>query len=150
MKKKVALYTDGACSGNPGPGGYGAILKYNDREKELSGSFDDTTNNRMELEAVIRALDRILSEEALKNRNVEVITDSQYVKLGITDWIRKGVANGWKTAGKKQVKNKGLWMRLLCLSKSLNVRWNWVAGHSGEEYNELCDSMVKSELGRMV
>ncbi|MCP4130597.1 MAG: ribonuclease HI [bacterium] len=141
--KKVHIYTDGACSGNPGPGGWGAVLKYGDHVKELSGGERDTTNNRMELQAVIEAL------KALKEKTELVITtDSTYVKNGITQWIFNWVKNNWKTASKKSVKNKELWQELLKLSKLHTIEWVWVKGHSGHPENERCDQLATSEIRR--
>jgi ribonuclease HI len=128
---KVVIYTDGACSGNPGPGGWGAILMYGEKEKELSGGEPATTNNRMELMAAIRAL------EALnKPCKVELHTDSQYVMKGVTEWMRSWKARGWKTADKKPVKNEDLWRRLDEARLRHDVDWRWVKGHNGHEHNE--------------
>ena len=135
--KKVELYTDGACSGNPGPGGWGAILRYGEHEKELSGGAHDTTNNRMELMAAIVAL------EALKE-HCEVIlsTDSQYVRQGITQWIHNWKKRGWKTADKKPVKNVDLWQRLDAALGQHQIKWEWVKGHAGHPENERCDTLA--------
>ena len=128
MKKQVKIYTDGACSGNPGPGGWGAILVYGDVEKEMSGAESDTTNNRMEMMAAIAAL------EALKSPcSIDVYTDSTYVQKGITEWISGWKARGWKTADKKPVKNSDLWQRLELAASHHQVRWHWVRGHNGHE-----------------
>ncbi|MEO1397882.1 MAG: ribonuclease HI, partial [Pseudomonadota bacterium] len=125
--KSVSIWTDGACSGNPGPGGWGALLRYGDRERELSGGEELTTNNRMELIAAIEALN------ALKHAcTVELHTDSQYVKGGITSWIHGWKRNGWKTASKKPVKNKDLWIELDTLAAAHTVTWHWVKGHAGD------------------
>src|SRR5262245_10388542 len=138
MKKHVNIYTDGACSGNPGPGGWGAILVYGDREKELSGREENTTNNRMELMAAIAAL------EALKDKcRVDLTTDSQYVREGITGWIKKWKQNGWKTANKKPVKNVDLWERLDSLMSVHEVTWHWVRGHDGHAMNERADQLAR-------
>ena len=137
MKNKIIIYTDGACSGNPGPGGWGAILIYIDNEKHLSGSDKMTTNNKMELLAAINALKAIEP-----NSEVELYTDSQYVKNGINLWIHNWKKNGWKTAAKKPVANKEMWIELdQCLSDQ-NVTWFWVKGHSGNHYNEIADNLA--------
>ena len=129
--KTVDVFTDGACSGNPGPGGWGAILRYGATEKELSGGEPGTTNNRMELMAAIASL------EALKNPvNVRIHTDSQYVKNGITGWIHGWKKNGWKTADRKPVKNAELWQRLEAALGRHKIDWKWVKGHAGDEMND--------------
>ncbi len=135
---KVEIFTDGACSGNPGPGGWGAILKAGPHEKELWGGEADTTNNRMELLAVIRAL------EALK-RPVEakVYTDSQYVQKGISQWIVDWKRRGWKTSSKSPVKNEDLWRKLDALSAQHILTWHWVKGHAGHAENERCDALAR-------
>jgi ribonuclease HI len=138
---KVVIHTDGACSGNPGPGGWGAILQHGDQEKELWGGELATTNNRMELMAAIQAL------EALKRPcKVELHTDSQYVKNGICDWIRGWKARGWKTADKKPVKNEDLWKRLDGARLRHEVDWRWVKGHAGHEFNERADALARKGL----
>jgi ribonuclease HI len=138
---KVVIYTDGACSGNPGPGGWGAILMYGEKEKELSGGEPATTNNRMELMAAIRAL------EALnKPCKVELHTDSQYVMKGVTEWMRSWKARGWKTADKKPVKNEDLWRRLDEARLRHDVDWRWVKGHNGHEHNERADALARKGL----
>jgi ribonuclease HI len=138
---QVTIYTDGACSGNPGPGGWGAILMFGDQEKEICGGERDTTNNRMELMAAIQAL------EALKRPcRVELHTDSQYVKNGITEWIRGWKARGWKTADKKPVKNEDLWRRLDEARGRHDVTWRWVKGHAGHEHNERADALARLGL----
>ncbi|MEJ1297728.1 MAG: ribonuclease HI [Candidatus Sedimenticola sp. (ex Thyasira tokunagai)] len=137
MSEKVEIYTDGACKGNPGRGGWGAVMHYDGNEKQLYGGERDTTNNRMELMAVIKAL------EALKRPvDVRVTTDSQYVKKGITEWIHNWKKNGWKTAAKKPVKNSDLWQRLDQLVTGHRVAWAWVKGHSGHPENELADDLA--------
>ncbi|NIQ93327.1 MAG: ribonuclease HI [Desulfuromonadales bacterium] len=139
----VEIFTDGACSGNPGPGGWGTILRYGGHEKELSGFEAQTTNNRMELTAVIVGL------ETLKRPcRVHVTTDSQYVKKGITEWIDGWVRRGWKNSQKKAVANRDLWERLLELSKKHHVEWCWVRGHAGHEENERCDELARQEIER--
>ena len=133
----VDIYTDGACKGNPGPGGWGAWLSCAGREKELFGGDPRTTNNRMELTAVIRAL------QALKRPSqVRVHTDSQYVKNGITDWIRDWKRRGWRTADRKPVKNEDLWRELDELASRHEVKWVWVRGHSGHDGNERADALA--------
>ena len=134
----VTIWTDGACSGNPGPGGWGAVLIANRHEKELSGGEAVTTNNRMELLAAISAL------EALKRPSlVDIHTDSQYLRGGITGWIKGWKRNGWRTADKSPVKNVDLWQRLDALAASHEVRWHWVKGHAGTELNERADALAR-------
>jgi ribonuclease HI len=137
MSDSVVIYTDGACKGNPGPGGWGALLRWKEHEKELFGGERDTTNNRMELTAVIQAL------SALKPRcQVAVYTDSSYVKNGITTWIHSWKQRGWHTADKKPVKNVELWQRLETLAAQHDVQWHWVRGHDGDPGNERADSLA--------
>src|SRR6266446_2358576 len=137
-KPHVTIFTDGACSGNPGPGGWGAILKFGDTEKELKGGEAHTTNNRMELMAAISAL------EALKKPcTVALYTDSQYVRQGITGWIHGWKKNGWRTSDKKPVKNVDLWQRLDAALKAHEVRWHWVKGHAGHGENERADQLAR-------
>ncbi len=144
MSGEVELYTDGACKGNPGPGGWGVLLRYGDAEKELWGGEPNTTNNRMELMAVIRGL------EALKRPSrVVVTTDSQYVKNGITQWIHNWKRNGWKTAAKKPVKNADLWQRLDEAVSRHQVRWEWVRGHTGHPENERADALANRGIEEM-
>ncbi len=139
--KKIEIYTDGACSGNPGKGGYGVILKYKNNEKELSGYAEETTNNKMELTAVIKGL------KALKEPcEIDIYTDSQYVKQGITEWIYNWQKNGWKTADKKAVKNAELWQELSELIKPHKISWHWVKGHSGDPMNERADTLATNEI----
>lgn len=135
--KAVEIYTDGACKGNPGPGGWGAVLRYGDVKKEIFGGEANTTNNRMELMAAIEAL-------ALLNRSCEVrlTTDSQYVRKGITEWLANWKRNGWKTAAKQPVKNADLWQRLDQEVQRHSVEWHWVKGHSGHPENELADQLA--------
>jgi ribonuclease HI len=137
MSDSVVVYTDGACKGNPGPGGWGALLRWREHEKELFGGERDTTNNRMELTAVIQAL------SALKSRcQVAVYTDSEYVKNGITTWIHGWKQRGWRTADKKPVKNMELWQRLEALAAQHDVQWHWVRGHDGDPGNERADALA--------
>ena len=140
---KVIIFTDGACSGNPGPGGWGALLRYGDIEKELSGGELETTNNRMEMMAAIKAL------ESLKRPiHVELYTDSVYVRDGITKWIQGWKARGWKTANKKPVKNIDLWQRLEDAIGSHSIDWHWVKGHAGYADNELVDELARNAIPR--
>jgi ribonuclease HI len=141
--KRVDLYTDGACSGNPGPGGWGVLLLWNGHQKELHGGARDTTNNRMELQAVIEGM------RALKRRvPVTIHTDSQYVMKGITEWLRHWKARGWRTAAKKPVKNEDLWRELDGLLQGHDVRWRWVRGHSGNVGNERADELARAGIPR--
>ena len=141
MNKKVDIYTDGACSGNPGPGGWGVLIKIDNEDIELSGGDRETTNNRMELMAAIKAL-----EEIDKDYEITLYTDSNYVKDGITSWISNWKKNNWKTANKKDVKNKELWMRLDEAIKHKNISWVWVKGHAGNAGNEQADYLARSAL----
>ena len=134
----IKIYTDGSCLSNPGDGGWAAIISINGEIKEISGSEKNTTNNRMELLAPIRAL-----KEMKQSDQIEIYTDSQYVKLGITEWINTWVVNNWKTSKKEDVKNKDLWVELFNLNKSLNVKWNWVKAHAGNTMNEEVDLLAK-------
>jgi ribonuclease HI len=137
-QETVDIYTDGACSGNPGPGGWGAILRYNGTEKELFGGEAATTNNRMEMTAVIEAL------RALKRPlAVRVHTDSQYVQKGISEWIHGWKTRGWKTADKKPVKNEDLWRTLDALAAQHRIEWHWVKGHAGHAENERADELAR-------
>ncbi len=145
---EILIYTDGGCSGNPGPGGWAYVILANSTEEKASGGESDTTNNRMELKAVINALQEIQSRRKWRGQLLNIYTDSQYVKNGITLWIKKWEINGWKTASKKPVKNRDLWIELNDLSKLFKIAWHWVRGHAGNKYNELCDSLVQSELGK--
>ena len=134
----IKIYTDGSCLTNPGDGGWAAIISINGEIKEISGSEKNTTNNRMELLAPIRAL-----KEMKQSDQIEIYTDSQYVKLGITEWINTWVVNNWKTSKKEDVKNKDLWVELYDLNKSLNVKWNWIKAHAGNQLNEEVDMLAK-------
>ncbi len=143
-KPRVTIFTDGACSGNPGPGGWGAILRFGDKEKELKGGEPHTTNNRMELMAAISAL------ETLKRPcSVDLYTDSQYVKNGIGSWIHNWKRNGWKTADKKPVKNAELWQRLDAALKPHKVNWHWVRGHAGHDLNERADELAREGIAEV-
>jgi ribonuclease HI len=140
-EQRVKIHTDGACSGNPGPGGWGAILSFGDQEKELMGGEAHTTNNRMELTAAISAL------EALKRPcTVDLYTDSQYVRSGISEWIKKWKQNNWRTADRKPVKNVDLWQRLDAALKEHDVKWHWVKGHAGHAENERADQLARNGL----
>jgi ribonuclease HI len=138
---QVVIHTDGACSGNPGPGGWGAVLHFNDQEKELWGGELQTTNNRMELMAAIQAL-----EALTKPCKVELHTDSQYVQKGIHEWIHGWKKRGWLTADKKPVKNDDLWKRLDTARLRHEVDWRWVKGHAGHEFNERADALARQGL----
>jgi ribonuclease HI len=138
MTDTVDIYTDGACSGNPGPGGWGAILRYDGREKELFGYDAATTNNRMELMAVIEAL-----RSLKRSIPVRVHTDSQYVQKGMTEWIHGWKRRGWKTAGKEPVKNEDLWRTLDALATTHAIQWFWVKGHAGHPENERADELAR-------
>lgn len=140
-KQRVAIWTDGACSGNPGPGGWGAVLVWNGHEKELSGGDAATTNNRMELSAAIAAL------EALKRPSVvDLHTDSQYLRGGITGWIKGWKRNGWLTRDRKPVKNVDLWQTLDALTAKHDVKWHWVKGHAGHDANERADQLARDGM----
>lgn len=133
----VEIFTDGACSGNPGPGGWGAVMRWNGHEKELSGGEEETTNNRMELTAAIMSL-----EALTRHTDVTLTTDSVYVKDGITKWLEGWKARGWKTAAKKPVKNQDLWERLDSAAQGHNITWKWVKGHAGHPENERADQLA--------
>ena len=143
-EKPVEIFTDGACSGNPGPGGWGAILRWKGPERELNGAEAETTNNRMELMAAISAL------ETLKRPlRVHLTTDSVYVRDGITKWLSGWKANGWKTAAKKPVKNQDLWQRLDEARKRHEVEWFWIKGHAGHEENERADELAREAIRKL-
>lgn len=145
MPERVELFTDGACRGNPGPGGWGALLRFGGSEKELFGGETATTNNRMELLAVIRGL------EALKRRcAVDVTTDSVYVKNGITQWIHNWKKNGWRTSARQPVKNEDLWRQLDEVVARHDVRWHWVKGHAGHSENERADALANRGIDSLV
>ena len=135
--KNVQLITDGACSGNPGPGGWAYVLRFGDQKREMAGSVKQTTNNRMELTAAIEGL-RALKESC----EVEVVTDSEYVKNGITTWIHGWKRNGWKTASKKPVVNQDLWEELDAMTSGHKIQWTWTKGHSSHEDNNRCDELA--------
>jgi len=140
-KARVEIFCDGACSGNPGPGGYGAILRYGGQEKEISGWAPDTTNNRMELTAVIEAL-RQLTRPCC----ITITTDSQYVVKGMTEWIAGWQHNGWRNSKKDPVLNRDLWEALLDASRQHSITWKWVRGHDGHAENERCDLLAREAL----
>ncbi len=143
MNEMIEIYTDGACKGNPGPGGWGALLKWGGHEKELWGGEALTTNNRMELTAVIEALRAVRRREP-----VTVHTDSQYVQRGVTEWLKSWKARGWKTADRKPVKNVDLWQQLDELLVGHDIRWRWVRGHSGHDGNERADALANRGVPR--
>ena len=138
---EVEIYTDGACRGNPGPGGWAALLKAGGREREISGAETATTNNRMELTAVIRALEAL--KRPVKGR---IYTDSQYVRQGVLEWMPQWKARGWKTADKKPVKNQDLWQELDVLAHRHSLEWHWVKGHYGNEGNERVDALANRAI----
>jgi ribonuclease HI len=141
IQNVVEIFTDGACSGNPGPGGWGALLRFNGTEKEISGFDPATTNNRMEMMAAIAAL------EGLKRGcRVRLHTDSTYLKDGITQWIKRWKVNGWKTAGRKAVKNADLWLRLDAALARHDIEWKWVRGHTGHPENERADALARAAI----
>jgi len=142
--KIVEIYTDGACRGNPGPGGWGASLRYNGTQKDLYGSEPETTNNRMELMAVIQSL-----ESLTRSCNVKIFTDSKYVMDGMTKWLPNWKKKGWKTAAKKPVKNADLWQRLEAAVSANEVSWQWVKGHTGDEGNECADALANRGIDEM-
>lgn len=145
MNDYVEIYADGACKGNPGPGGWGAWLQYNGNEKSICGGEDNTTNNRMELTAVIRAL------ETLKRPSkVKIYTDSSYVQKGMTEWIAGWKAKNWRTADKKPVKNDDLWKTLDTLASTHQVEWIWVRGHNGNDGNERADALANEGVARFL
>ncbi len=141
--KQVTIYTDGACSGNPGPGGWGALLIYGNQERELSGGEAETTNNRMEMMAVLKAL-KTLKEPCA----VAIYTDSQYVLKGMTEWVEGWQRRGWKNAEKKPVKNIDLWLELIAAAKPHRLDWHWVKGHSGNVHNERVDALAVAAIRR--
>ena len=140
MGKKITIYTDGACSGNPGKGGWAAVIIEDKNEKTISGSEQLTTNNRMELSAVINALREVASAE------LDIYTDSKYVKNGIESWIKNWKMNGWMTAAKQPVKNKDLWLELDILVSKKEIEWKWVKGHSNDHYNTIVDEAARKAI----
>lgn len=141
MQNVLEIYCDGACQGNPGPGGWGAVLIWGDKIKEISGHDPSTTNNKMELTAAIKAL-----EAVTKPTNIIIFTDSQYVKNGITVWIKSWKKNGWRSG---KIKNQELWQRLDELNQKYQVEWRWVKGHSGDKYNEMADRLATAAISIM-
>ena len=144
VSKLVEIYTDGACRGNPGPGGWGAVLMCEGKVKKIYGGEKETTNNRMELTAAIKALQALK-----KSSQVVLTTDSQYVKNGITEWLKNWKKNGWKTANKKLVKNIELWQVLDEEVSKHNIQWKWIKGHAGHQYNELADQLANRAIDEM-
>lgn len=142
----IEIYTDGGCSGNPGPGGWAFVLSSGEARTARSGGEANTTNNRMELRAIIEALKE--AEARAPGASVEIKTDSQYVKNGITTWIKSWKKNGWRTADKKPVKNQELWEKLDAVNARVKPVFSWVKGHAGVELNEVCDQMVQVEIGK--
>ena len=134
----IKVYTDGACKGNPGPGGWGVYIQSNVDEKELYGGSPETTNNQMEMQAALEALKHLKDEDEV----IELYTDSNYLRQGITEWIHKWKKNNWKTAAKKPVANRDLWIEISDLNEKMNVQWNWVKGHAGDPGNERADELA--------
>ena len=141
----IKVYTDGACRGNPGPGGWGVYIQLNDEEKDLYGGNPETTNNQMEMQAALEAL-KYLKD---KNEVIELYTDSNYLRQGITEWIHKWKLNNWRTAAKKPVANRDLWIEISDLNEKMNVHWNWVKGHSGHEKNEIADALANKGIDNL-
>ena len=144
--KQIHIYTDGGCSGNPGPGAWAYILIDPEGTTQNAGFVAETTNNRMELRAVIEALQAVRQRGDSACAQIELFTDSQYVKNGITDWIHNWIRNGWKTRSKQPVKNQDLWKLLLSSSSTMRVHWRWLQGHAGDRYNEACDRLVQQTI----
>jgi len=142
-RPEVEIFLDGACKGNPGPGGYAAILKYGNREKEITGHHHSTTNNRMELMAAIKAL-----EQLKRPCKIKIYTDSNYLVKGMTSWLPRWIKNNWKTSRKTQVLNEDLWRKLLHLSQGHEIQWKWIKGHAGHPENERCDFLAKEAINR--
>ena len=142
-KKEVAIYTDGACSGNPGPGGWAAVILFKNHRKDVCGREDNTTNNKMELTAVINGLKTLRTF-----CTVNLYTDSLYIKKGITEWINKWKINGWKTSKKIPVKNADLWKELDDVASQHNINWNWVKAHNGDKYNEAADTLAREAISK--
>ena len=142
---QVIVYTDGGCRGNPGPGGWAALLRYGDHERELTGAEAQTTNNRMELMGAIAAL-----EALTRSSRVALYTDSQYVKKGMTEWLKSWIARGWLTADKKPVKHADLWQRLQAAAAGHQVEWHWVRGHNGDPGNERVDALANIAIDQLL
>lgn len=145
---EIAIYTDGGCHGNPGPGGWAVVAIAGDEIKKISGGEQLSTNNRMELTAAIQALTLVKNSPEFAGKKITVYIDSQYVKSGITDWIFMWKERNWKNSEKKPVKNKDLWLELDDLNSSLSVEWKWIRGHSGIEFNEECDKLCQQEIAK--
>ena len=145
----IQIYTDGGCSGNPGPGAWAYLILQGEVRLSASAAAPDTTNNRMELAAVIAALEQVSRRPEWAASSLEIFTDSEYVQKGITRWIRAWEANGWRTSSKQPVKNQDLWKRLRLLSSRHQVQWHWLAGHAGHPLNEECDRLVHQEIARL-
>ena len=143
---KIRIYTDGGCSGNPGPGAWAYVLLDPKGVTRDARFCPETTNNRMELQAVIEALQAVDKRADPGCVQIELFTDSQYVKNGISDWIHNWLKNGWKTRSKKPVKNQDLWKQLLTLSSAMSIHWQWLQGHAGDRYNEACDTLVQEAI----
>ena len=144
--ESIKVFTDGGCSGNPGPGAWAFVILYGTSRFQTSGSVRSTTNNRMELKAVISALNEIHKHSEWKKRSLDIYTDSRYVEKGITDWIIKWERNGWLNSSRKPVKNQDLWKELKRLSLFLTINWNWLQAHAGNELNEECDRLVRQAI----
>ena len=134
----IKVYTDGACKGNPGPGGWGVYIQLNDEEKDLYGGNPETTNNQMEMQAALEALKYLKDKDEV----IELYTDSNYLRQGITEWIHKWKLNNWRTAAKKPVANRDLWIEISDLNEKMDVQWNWVKGHAGDPGNERADQLA--------
>ncbi len=150
MSTGIEVWTDGGCTGNPGPGGWAFVIRWSDGALERSGFDGETTNNRMELTAVREALAEIGRRGEWRGAPITLSTDSQYVQKGITEWVHAWQRNGWKTTAKKPVKNSELWKSLIELSRDLSISWVWVLGHAGNELNERCDTLVQEAIAKGV
>lgn len=148
-QNEITIYTDGGCHGNPGVGAWACVIIEQNKLTELSGGDKLTTNNKMELSAAINALKAVHNLPNAKTRTINIFCDSQYVKNGITSWIQKWKQNGWRTSAKKPVLNQELWVELDRLVAGLNIKWKWVKGHAGVEYNERCDALCQKEMQKL-